>query len=213
MIQRVALLCVAIAVSACAPKASTSTAAPSVASNDPVSRASFSLDARAAASEGYTQVGRYRLTDSALVRSTVRDSIYRFTNGSPATISVIRYDVPEHAKISADSQSWTTTEGELFEQVQATLMQQGRIQAFQKTFSTTTDVAVDSAVLREHAIAIAVRAGGAVRVDFQYLYLVGGRFLKVRGTFPGDSWETTDLEEFAREVARRTYRATARRPM
>ncbi len=132
----------------------------------------------------------------------------RTPNDSPATVSVIRYSVPNELKSSADSTIWTTVEGERFEEVQSVLMQQGRIEGFEKAYSTTTDVEVDDAVLREHAIAIAVRSRGVIRMDFQYLYTVKGRFLKVRGTFPGDSWKTSDFPEFAREVARRVYRAS-----
>ncbi len=198
----------ALASTACAPRTTTRPAGPSASVvESPVSAASTTNASSAASATSTTPVGRYRFTRGELIRSTRNDSIYRFTDGTPATVSVIRYDVPENVKVGADPQAWTTPEGERFEEVQSILLQQGRIQSFEKAFSTTSDVVVDNAVLREHAIAIAVRPSGTTRMDYQYLYVVGGRFLKVRGTFPGDSWKNSDFPEFAREVARRTYRA------
>lgn len=154
-----------------------------------------------------TRIGRYELTRSELLGSTTRDSIYRYTDGTKSTISVIRYDVSEGAKIGVDSQAWTAREGEKFELVQSALVEQGRIESFRTAFSNTQELVVDGTVLREHSIAIAVRARGSVYMDFQYLYLVGGRFLKVRGTFPGESWKTSEIPNFAREIARRVHRS------
>jgi hypothetical protein len=45
-------------------------------------------------------------------------------------------------------------------------------------------------------------------MDFQYLYLIDGRFLKVRATFPGELWKTGEMPNFAREVAGRAHRAS-----
>jgi hypothetical protein len=160
-------------------------------------------------SAGATSIGRYRFKVAEVSSSGSRDSIFRYTDGTDAIVSVFRYDVPPDVKIGPDSQSWTAREGGKFEQVQSILLQQGRIENFRTAFADTSDLDIGGVTVTEHSTAIAVRAGGRVRMDFQYLYLVGGRFLKVRGTFPGDSWRTSEIADFSREVARRTH-ATSR---
>jgi hypothetical protein len=181
-----ALVCIA-----CAPTAVRPTVTPSATSE-----------------AGIAAIGRYRLTHSQLLPETSRDSIFRYSDGTASIVSVFRYDVPEDVKVVVDSQAWIAREGEKFAQVQDAFVEQGKIESYRVAFSGTNELAVDGAVLGEHSIAIAVKARGAVRMDFQYLYLIDGRFLKVRATFPGELWKTGEMPNFAREVARRAHRAS-----
>jgi hypothetical protein len=157
---------------------------------------------------GIAMIGRYRLARSDLLPETSRDSIYRYSDGTASIVSVFRYDVPEDVKVVADSQAWIAREGEKFAQVQDAFVEQGKIESFRVVYSGMNELDMDGAVIGEHAIAIAVRARGAARMDFQYLYLVDGRFLKVRATFPGELWKAGEMPSFAREFARRAHRAS-----
>jgi hypothetical protein len=42
----------------------------------------------------------------------------------------------------------------------------------------------------------------------QYLYLIGGKFVKVRATIPEPGWQQTQVPSFARELALRMARGT-----
>lgn len=150
-------------------------------------------------------VGRYHLTEVRAIQGYPADTIYRFTDGSAARVSAIRYYVPEDVKTSQDSALWTVREGAKFALVQAEQVRRGAIESYEVAFTDTSTV--DDVRLFEHAVAIAVRRNGRIDVEFQYLYLVGGRFLKARGTFPSDQWTTSEFPNFARELARRVAAA------
>jgi hypothetical protein len=149
-------------------------------------------------------IGRYRLMQAELVRGTRRDSIFRYSDGSPAIVSVIRYDVPPSESLDGDAQLVTAREGARFAEIQPILQQQGRIEGFRVAFQDTTRLDLGaSAPTLEHAIGVIARARGVERMDVQYLYLIDGRFFKIRGTFGMDAWPTSELATFARDAARR----------
>ncbi len=181
----------------CAPRGGPSIVAPAA---QPAASGAFA---------GATSIGRYRFTRAEVLSSGSRDSIFRYTDGTAARVSVFRYDIPPDVKIGADSQSWTAREGPKFEQLQSVLVKQGRIESFLTAFTDTKELDIGGVTVLEHSTAIAVRVRGRLHMDFQYLYLVGGRFLKVRGTFPGESWRTSAIPNFSREVARLAH-ATSR---
>ena len=149
------------------------------------------------------QLGRYRLTRRDGVEGAPNDSAYRYTDGSQTRVTVFVYAIPVDVQVGADSQSWTPREGRKFEAVQPLLVQRGMIGAYEVAFANTGEITAANRKITEHATAIAVRTRGQVAVDFQYLYLVAGHFLKVRATVPSDGWEKTDVPTFAREMARR----------
>jgi hypothetical protein len=149
------------------------------------------------------QLGRYRLTNRHAVEGAPNDSAYRYTDGSETRVTVFVYAIPVDVQVGADSQSWTPREGMKFEEVQPLLVQRGMIGAYEVAFANTGEITAANRKITEHATAIAVRSRGQVAVDFQYIYLVAGRFLKIRATVPSDGWEKTDVPTFAREMARR----------
>jgi len=157
------------------------------------------------------QVGRYRLTRRDWIRGTQNDSAYHFTDGSPARVTVFLYAIPADVQVGPDSQSWTAREGKKFEEVQPLLVQQGVMDMYRLAFANSEHITVGNRAIMEHATAIAVRRSGSVAVDFQYLYLVAGQFLKIRATVPSEGWERTDVPTFAREMARRVATADTTR--
>jgi hypothetical protein len=159
-----------------------------------------------------TQLGRYKLTRRDAVEGAPNDSAYRYTDGSATRVTVFVYAIPIDVQVGADSQSWTPREGEKFEEVQPLLVQRGMIGAYEVAFANTGEITAANRRITEHATAIAVRTHGQVAVDFQYVYLVAGRFLKIRATVPSDGWEKTDVPIFARDLARRLASADSTPP-
>ena len=149
------------------------------------------------------ELGRYKLTRREGIEGEPNDSAYHYSDGSRTRVTVFVYGIPVDVQVGADSQSWTPREGKKFEEVQPLLVQRGMIGAYELAFANTGEITAANRKITEHATAIAVRSRGQVAVDFQYLYLVAGRFLKVRATVPSDGWEKTDVPTFARVLARR----------
>ena len=150
-----------------------------------------------------SQVGAYKLTERAVVRAAPTDSLFRFSNGSNTIVTVFVYEVPPDVRVDADSQKWTAREGDKFKQVQAARQQRGDFSEFVVSFSDSTRFAAGGRQLLEHKIGTPVRLNsGAIVIDFQFLYLIDGRFLKVRATVPEAGWQETTVGGFARELAR-----------
>lgn len=153
-------------------------------------------------------IGAFKLTERATIRGIPTDSIFRFRDGSPTILSLIIYEVPSDVKVGDDPQKWTQREGEKFRTVQEIRQSRGQISAFQVAFSDTARIAGAQQIL-EHSIAVPTRMpNGAVAVEMQFLYLIGGKFIKVRGTIPEQGWEQTQVPAFARELALRLAGAT-----
>lgn len=155
-------------------------------------------------------VGRYRLTGAEPIEGAPLDSVYRFTDGTSATVSAFRYDVPADVREGRAREKWTEREGLKFEAIQPILVSQGRIESFRVAFSDLAFVAVETDSILEHSVAVAVRSDDEVWMDFQYLYLVCGRFLKLRGSFARDAWQQSEFPNFSRELMRVVRASSAR---
>jgi hypothetical protein len=150
------------------------------------------------------EIGAFKLTERSIVRGVPTDSVFRFSDGSPTTLTVFIYDVVADVKVEADSQKWTAREGEKFKSVQEIRRARGQIADFVMAFSDTTRFNVGQKNILEHAIAIPTRLNNRnVVVEMQYLYLIHGKFVKVRGTIPQQGWEKTGVPSFSRDLARR----------
>jgi hypothetical protein len=155
------------------------------------------------------QVGSYRLTERAAVSGFPMDSLYRFRDSSRINLSVIRYAGTDQPRLAADSQT-VAAEGAKFAAVQQLLVERGAIQSFEVAFAGTSMISLGGVRIPEHATAVAVRSRGRVGVELQYLYVVGGKFLKVRASLPEDGWQSSDVPRFAREVARQLLQSSRR---
>lgn len=146
-------------------------------------------------------VGRYVRIADETVRDAPTDSLFRFTDSLKTRVSVIRYPVRDYNRVGADSQAWTARAGESFREVQPVLVRQGVIQSFEVIFSEAKPVTLGARTLTEHSAAVVTRSRGVSMVELQYLYLVRGKFLKIRASVPEDRWETSGIPEFARNLA------------
>ena len=155
-----------------------------------------------------SEVEGFKLTAREAVTGAPTDSLFRFRDSSATNLTVFVYDVDANVKVDADSQKWTPREGEKFKAVQEIQRSRGRIAAFSVAFSDTTRFAAGERSILEHSIAIPVRfPNGAVAVEFEYLYLIEGKFVKVRATVPQEGWQKTHVPVFARALATRMARA------
>ena len=191
------LLCVVVA--ACGKKPATTAATPaaqSAATTTPVGIPA--------------SVGRYRLVETRPVNGLPTDTIYRFTDSTKINISVIRYAVPADVKVGSDSSVWLTREGAKFAALQPILRQRDVIQAFEIKLQKTASVQLGSVPVAEHLSIVQTRARYGVFNELEYLYVIGGRFLKVRISEPDTGASSSDSPRFARELARQVLLASRR---
>ena len=154
-----------------------------------------------------SEIGAFKLTQRGVVQAAPFDSLFRYRDSTRTILTVIIYGLSDDVKIEADSQKWTAREGDKFRQVQEILKSRGRFADYIVAFSDTVRFAVGPMGILEHSIATPVRyANGSVAVDMQYLYLIGGKFVKVRATVPQEIWEKEPIPQFARELALRLAR-------
>ena len=150
----------------------------------------------------------FKLTERGAATGAPADSLFRFSDGSPTILSVFVYNVAAEVKVDADSQKWTPREGEKFKTVQEIQRSRGRIAAFTVALSDTARFAAGARSILEHSIAVPTRfPNGVIAVEFQYLYLIDGKFVKVRATVPEQGWQKTNVPSFARALATRMARA------
>jgi hypothetical protein len=155
------------------------------------------------------RVGDFALTERTAIAGSPNDSAFRFSDGSATRLSVIQYDVDEDVKIGPDSQKWIVGEGEKFQAVQEIRRNRGQIASYVVVFTDTTRLSVGDRERLEHSTGVSVRLrNDAVVVELQYLYLIGGKFVKVRATVPEQGWQQTEVPTFARELARHLARGT-----
>lgn len=155
------------------------------------------------------QIAAYRLTERATVTGMPSDSLFRFSDGSRTTVTVIIYTISDDVKVDADSQKWTAREGDKFKEVQRIRASRGQIADFVVAFADTSREKVPGFAVLEHWIASPTKyPNGAITIEMQFLYLIGGKFVKVRATVPEQGWQQTTVDDFARELARRVSGGT-----
>lgn len=149
------------------------------------------------------QIGPFKLTERDVVRAAPTDSIFRYRDGTRTILSVIVYDIPGEVKVEPDSQKWTAREGAKFKTIQDIRKSRGQISDYVLAVSDTARIIVGRLSLLEHFIGTPVRyPNGAVAVDLQHLYLIDGKFVKVRATVPAEGWRESEATSFPRELAR-----------
>ena len=149
------------------------------------------------------RIGDFELTERAVVTGLETDSLFRFSDGSETRLTVIVYEPGEDVRDDADSQKWTAVEGARFPITQEVRRSRGQIVAYVVSISDTSRIDVAGGQLLQHFAAVPVRhRNGTVVVELQYLYLIDGKFVKVRATVPEPGWQQTRVPAFARDLAR-----------
>lgn len=143
----------------------------------------------------------YRLTGTEPIDIKVGGGhLYRFRDSTKAYITVFVYPVPDDVKQSPDSAQWVATEGSKFAAVLPILVQRGQFDSYEMAFENPdTVVAGDHPVVGFRAVAV-TRARGRVEVQYEFLHLVRGEFVKVRATVPQEDWERAPIIPFAHDL-------------
>ncbi len=187
------LVLVVATVMACHPTASamSNTVAPASAAAPPT--ADLPVPARL---QGYT------LRGSEPVGESYPGTVYHFGNGSDTDVGVIVYPVTREARRGSDAQHWVTHEGELFQQVLPDEVQRGWIEGYHVVRIAPAPVTSRTLTIPGHVTTVVTRRpAGDVWVEFQYLYMIRGSFLKVRASVPERAWPQTDVPQFAKTLA------------
>jgi hypothetical protein len=127
-------------------------------------------------------VGTYRLVLTAPLNGAPTDTIHRFVADGRTHISVIRYPVRNDVRVGADSVTWLEREGAKFVAVQQLLVQRGVIQSYEVKLSKRSSVPIGTDSLATYVSIIQTRRREGVLNEIEYLYVIGGKFLKIRAS-------------------------------
>lgn len=152
----------------------------------------------------------YRLTGTEPIDIKVGGGhLYRFRDSTKAYITVFVYPVPDDVKQSPDSAQWVATEGHKFAAILPILVQRGQFDTYEMAFENPdTVVAGNHPVVGFRAVAV-TRARGRVEVQYEFLHLVRGEFVKVRATVPQEDWEQAPIIPFAHDLVAAMLKPTA----
>lgn len=147
-------------------------------------------------------VGNFRLVAVRPVRGAPSDTNYRFDNGAGLGISVFRYGIPADVRASGDTVAWIRREGEKFPVVQRILVSRGVADSMKVRLSMLNPARPDFPVAEYVGVVQTWSARRGVMIESEYVYVVGGRFLKIRGSEPDASEGTSLVAQFARALLR-----------
>ena len=178
---------------ACAPR-------PNIASSTaPPAPAATPLDVSTLGFVLPASVRSYRLTESYPIEGYPQHRGFRYTDESPTRVSVFVYPADSAAAV-AEPRHAVAQEGPLFSESLPIGVQRGRYDTYNIAFSHADSLEVDGQLVFGHVTAAPTKRAGRVSVEFQYLYLVGTRFVKVRASVPAEGWQNTDVPLFAQEL-------------
>ena len=146
-----------------------------------------------------TTVRSYRLTESYPIEGHPQDRGFRYTDGSATRVSVFVYPADSAAAI-AEPRKVVAQEGPLFSESLPIGVRRGWYDAYNIAFAHADSLDVAGQLVFGHVTAAPTKRAGRVNVEFQYLYLVGTRFVKVRASVPAEGWQNTDIPLFAQEL-------------
>jgi hypothetical protein len=147
-------------------------------------------------------IAGFRLTSTGPVRGAPTDTTYRYAmDDTSVHVTAFRYHIAEYARVAPDSQAWTVREGSGFINVFPILKARGGVDAFEIAETKTSVVRIGNRDIAEHMMTVAVRMRGLPMVEEQFIYIVRGKFLKVRATMPADRYPARSAQAFARALA------------
>ena len=144
---------------------------------------------------GYVLADSQRATDSSI------GSRYRYKKPDAPVIDAFVY--PGRRYEARDAKSILREEAEDFERALPVLQAKGFFQAYKVAVAAPDSIASVGGWIQGYLVVVPIRRDGAVAVMFCYFYAVPGGVLKVRTDVPKDSWQTSDVLVFTRELAER----------
>jgi hypothetical protein len=161
------------------------------------------------------RVDSFTMTTTESFPDSSAGTLYRYSDGSAANVSVILYGVPADVRRGDAPQAWVGAESAKYRAVIPVMIRRGWYDDIRMAFEEDQPLAVDSVSIPGFAVGAASKRAGKVSVELQYLYLVDGIFVKVRATVPGQTWQDTTVPSFAKDLVAMVVRndiAHARTP-
>lgn len=188
-VNRVICMVAAVAAIACS---STNQSIQNVQTTAVVRRAPFPADVRG-----------FRLSSAEQLPGTPVESVYRYAPPTPsrARVSAFRYVVPDSVLGTLTRQEWADRESRSFGTVMAIMKQRGQYDTVEVAMMEPGPVVRDGMTVPGSFAVAGVRQRGVALFEFQFVYGVGDRFLKVRATMPAAELQTSGIREFAEELA------------
>jgi hypothetical protein len=145
-------------------------------------------------------VGAFRLLGARAVQGAPNDTNYRFDNGAGLGISVFRYAIPDDVRVDGDTLEWIRREGQKFAAVQRILVSRGVADSMKMRVGALNAARSDFPLAEHVGVAQTWSARRGTMLESEYLYVVDGRFLKIRGSEKDAIEGTSEVAQFARQL-------------
>lgn len=146
-------------------------------------------------------IGRFQQVDKRAAEDFPSDTMYRFSDGSSTNLTVVDYPIRPDARRGSDPKRWLERESQKWIRSMPIAVSRGWIDRYEVATSQAWDAVSGSLTVPGHGVVINTAKGAVRFVDFQFLYLVRGRFLKFRATVPDTGQGTFDAPLIAKELA------------
>lgn len=156
-------------------------------------------------------VGAFRLIGARPVQGAPNDTNYRFDNGAGLGISVFRYAIPSDVQVDGDTLEWIRREGQKFPVVQRVLASRGVTDSMKVRVGALNPSRAAFPVAEYVGVVQTWSARRGVMVESEYLYVVDGRFLKIRGSEPDTVEGRSEVAQFARQLLQAIVTAASER--
>jgi hypothetical protein len=153
-------------------------------------------------------VGSFRLLGARAVQGAPNDTNYRYDNGAGVAISVFRYAISDGVRVGGDTLEWIRREGQKFAAVQRLLVSRGIADSMKVRVGALNTARADFPVAEYVSVAQTWSARRGTMLESEYVYVVDGRFLKVRGSEKDASEAASEVAQFARQLLRAIARTT-----
>ena len=147
-------------------------------------------------------VGAFRRIAVRPVRGAPNDTNYRFDNGAGVGISVFRYAIPADVQRDRDTVAWIRREGEKFPVVQRILVSRGVADSMKVRLSMLNPARPEFPLAEYVGVVQTWSARHGVMIESEYIYVVDGRFLKIRASEPDAVEGGSQAAQFARQLLR-----------
>lgn len=147
------------------------------------------------------EVGPFELVDSATFEDPLAGTRYGYQEDG-AEIDLYIYPTTAWADQMEEPTADRLLRGQV-EEFQETLKlgpSRGWYDEYELAFDDPFEVETESGTLSGYTAAAVLRSGEDLRVSFYYIFLIDGRFVKVRSTLPASEMQTAKAPGFARRA-------------
>jgi hypothetical protein len=143
----------------------------------------------------------YRLTDTKIFPDSANGTGYTFSDGSADRVNVFIYPISPAARVGSDLRAWVAAEGKRFKEILAVGVQRRAWQMYTVMLDHPDSVAIANENIPGYLVVGGTRRGDIVNVEFQYLFGICDRFVKMRATIDSKTWTESQFPQFAKDLA------------